>query len=209
MVKSATNKPRRLILLALTFIFVAALGATFYWVYQRGLTREGLFDRAQRAYREARYDDAIQLVTETRAAEPENLGARELLIESLIAADRTDEARKESDRLLKEQPESTFAAVKLCQFALQDSNVSEAERLARHLADRKPDFAYQVLALIQDPFAGEAPTFVRVIRFSYRFTTPEERASSGDWWIRERIGSWSPDMRLRKPVMTHDPLILD
>ncbi len=66
-----------------------------------------------------------------------------------------------------------------------------------------------VLALIEDPFAGEAPEFVRVVRFSYRFTTPEERAASGEWWMREQIGFWSPEMRLRKPVMTHDPLILD
>ena len=66
-----------------------------------------------------------------------------------------------------------------------------------------------VLALIEDPFAGETPAVVRVVRYRYRFTTPEERAWSGDWWIREQIGFWSPEMRLRKPVMTHDPLILD
>jgi hypothetical protein len=66
-----------------------------------------------------------------------------------------------------------------------------------------------VLALLEDPFAGEAPTFVRVVRYRYRFTTPEQRAINGDWWSRERIGPWSPAMRLRKPVVTHDPLTLD
>jgi hypothetical protein len=66
-----------------------------------------------------------------------------------------------------------------------------------------------VLALLEDPFAGEAPTFVRVVRYRYRFTTPEQRAINGDWWSRERIGPWSPAMRLRKPVVSHDPLTLD
>jgi predicted DCC family thiol-disulfide oxidoreductase YuxK len=66
-----------------------------------------------------------------------------------------------------------------------------------------------VLALIEDPFDGAPPAFVRVVRYRYRFTTPEERAWNGDWWVRERIGLWSPEMRLRSPVIRHEPLTLD
>ena len=66
-----------------------------------------------------------------------------------------------------------------------------------------------VLALLEDPFAGEPPAFVRVVRYRYRFTTPEERAIKGDWWTRERIGPWSPAMHLRRPVVRHDALRLD
>lgn len=66
-----------------------------------------------------------------------------------------------------------------------------------------------VLALVEDPFAGAHPAFVRVMRYRYRFTTPEERALNGDWWSRELIGSWSAEMRLRKPIIEHEPLILD
>jgi len=66
-----------------------------------------------------------------------------------------------------------------------------------------------VLALVEDPFAGASPAFVRVVRYRYRFTTPEERERNGDWWIRERIGPWSQEMRLRSPVVRHEPLTLD
>jgi len=66
-----------------------------------------------------------------------------------------------------------------------------------------------VLALLEDPFAGDSPAFVRVVSYRYRFTTPEERSSNGDWWIRERIGLWSPEMRLRAHVIRHDALTLD
>ena len=63
-----------------------------------------------------------------------------------------------------------------------------------------------VLRLVEDPFAGQTPVFVRLVRYRYQFTTPEERAISGDWWTRVRIGPWSPELRLRTPVIRHDPL---
>jgi len=66
-----------------------------------------------------------------------------------------------------------------------------------------------VLALLEDPFDGEAPAFVRVVRYRYRFTTPEERAATRNWWARERLGPWSADMRLRTPVIRHEPLTVD
>lgn len=66
-----------------------------------------------------------------------------------------------------------------------------------------------VLALMHDPFNGEAPKFVRVVQYHYRFTTSAERSSNGEWWSRVRIGLWSPQLRLRKPVISHEPLTLD
>ncbi|MDF9744713.1 lipase maturation factor family protein [Natrinema salsiterrestre] len=44
--------------------------------------------------------------------------------------------------------------------------------------------------LAEDPFDGERPTHVRAIRYRYRYTTPEERAASGRWWSRERVGTY-------------------
>jgi len=29
-----------------------------------------------------------------------------------------------------------------------------------------------------------------VLRYRYRFTTREERAETGDWWRRERVGTY-------------------
>jgi hypothetical protein len=58
--------------------------------------------------------------------------------------------------------------------------------LARLLAG---DDATQSL-LAHDPFDGDTPEYVRAVRYRYRFTTPEERAETGDWWVRERVGSY-------------------
>ena len=65
-----------------------------------------------------------------------------------------------------------------------------------------------VLALVVDPFDGARPTYVRVLRYPYRFTTAEERARSGDWWARGTETIWLPALRLRRPVVTHEPLTL-
>ncbi len=39
------------------------------------------------------------------------------------------------------------------------------------------------------PF-DEPPTRIRVVRYRYRYTTPEERTETGDWWYRERLGTY-------------------
>jgi hypothetical protein len=44
--------------------------------------------------------------------------------------------------------------------------------------------------LAGDPFDGEPPAHVRAVRYRYRYTTPEERAASGRWWSRERVGTY-------------------
>lgn len=49
------------------------------------------------------------------------------------------------------------------------------------------------------PFEEEPPRFVRAVRYRYRYTTPEERRESGDWWRRER------DCIYYGPVSADDP----
>ncbi|RRJ29696.1 lipase maturation factor family protein [Halocatena pleomorpha] len=44
--------------------------------------------------------------------------------------------------------------------------------------------------LKENPFPDEPPKQVRILRYRYRFTTPEERAETGQWWRRERVGSY-------------------
>ena len=41
-----------------------------------------------------------------------------------------------------------------------------------------------------NPFGDEPPAAVRIRRFRYRFTTPAERAETGDWWHREPVGTY-------------------
>jgi hypothetical protein len=44
--------------------------------------------------------------------------------------------------------------------------------------------------LAADPFPEDPPEHVRALRYRYRFTTPAERAETGDWWQRERVGRY-------------------
>ncbi|EMA09088.1 Lipase maturation factor [Haloarcula vallismortis] len=51
------------------------------------------------------------------------------------------------------------------------------------------------------PFAETTPTHIRAVRYRYRFTTPKKRRQTGQWWERERVGTYvSPvsdgDLRL-------------
>jgi hypothetical protein len=44
--------------------------------------------------------------------------------------------------------------------------------------------------LAHDPFPEEPPEHVRAVRYRYRYTTPAERAETGHWWERERVGNY-------------------
>ena len=66
-----------------------------------------------------------------------------------------------------------------------------------------------VLGLVADPFDGAPPKFVRIVRHRYRFSTPEEKSSTGNWWVRSDPATWLPPTQLRRPRITHDPLTLD
>lgn len=46
--------------------------------------------------------------------------------------------------------------------------------------------------LRHDPFDGERPATVRARLFRYRFTTPEERRETGDWWVRRPERTYLP-----------------
>ena len=48
-----------------------------------------------------------------------------------------------------------------------------------------------VLALLQkDPFPEAPPTYIRARLYDYHFTTPAERADTGNWWKRELMGEY-------------------
>ncbi|MFB6164332.1 MAG: lipase maturation factor family protein [Haloarculaceae archaeon] len=44
--------------------------------------------------------------------------------------------------------------------------------------------------LRSDPFPEGPPEQVRVLRYRYEYTTPEERAETGAWWNRERVNTY-------------------
>lgn len=50
-----------------------------------------------------------------------------------------------------------------------------------------------VTALLRDnPFPDEAPRYIRVLAWDYRFTDAAERAATGNWWRREYLGPFRP-----------------
>ena len=67
----------------------------------------------------------------------------------------------------------------------------------------------EVLKLVADPFDGARPKFVRIVRHRYRFSTPEQKLLTGNWWVRGEATTWLPPTHLRRPKITHDPLTLD
>ena len=51
----------------------------------------------------------------------------------------------------------------------------------------------EVMALLgPDPFPEAPPRWVRLAYYDYEFTTPAERAETGDWWKRKALGTSNP-----------------
>jgi predicted DCC family thiol-disulfide oxidoreductase YuxK len=68
-------------------------------------------------------------------------------------------------------------------------NLMWFERFAERLLEN----AEPVTALLEhNPFPDEPPRYLRVTLYHYRFTTPEERRETGDWWVRESRGRFWP-----------------
>jgi len=51
--------------------------------------------------------------------------------------------------------------------------------------------------LDKNPFATEPPRHLRAVLYEYEFTTPAERARTGDWWKRSDPAYYLPPTRLR------------
>ena len=54
-----------------------------------------------------------------------------------------------------------------------------------------------VLALFRgDPFPQIPPRFVRAVIWQYWFTTMDEKRQTGDWWRREYLGLYAPELTI-------------
>jgi hypothetical protein len=57
---------------------------------------------------------------------------------------------------------------------------------------------HETLSLLRtNPFPGRPPHAIRAIYYRYRFTTPQERRQTGQWWSRERLGVYFGPATLR------------
>ena len=50
--------------------------------------------------------------------------------------------------------------------------------------------------LRSNPFADRPPKFVRASMYLYKFTSPEERKRTGQWWKREYVAKYFPQISL-------------
>jgi hypothetical protein len=54
-----------------------------------------------------------------------------------------------------------------------------------------------VLSLFRsNPFAQAPPKYARAVLWQYWFTTAEEKRSTGNWWRREYLGLYAPELTL-------------
>ena len=49
----------------------------------------------------------------------------------------------------------------------------------------------------KNPFKDRPPTYIRVMLYRYRFTTPKERRETGAWWVRRRLGLYVAPVQAR------------
>jgi len=55
-----------------------------------------------------------------------------------------------------------------------------------------------VTALLEtNPFSGKPPMYIRAVTYDYRFTDFDTRRTTGNWWMREREGTYFPEVSLR------------
>jgi hypothetical protein len=76
-----------------------------------------------------------------------------------------------------------------------DENLYWFDRFLQRLHENSPS----VTALLREnPFAEKPPRYLRAQVYRYRFTTPEERQRSGNWWKRQYYGEF-PFVPPRRP----------
>lgn len=58
-----------------------------------------------------------------------------------------------------------------------------------------------ILSLLRsNPFPDAPPAYVRARYYLYRYTTPQEREATGNWWVRELVGEYLPAVSLENFV---------
>jgi lipase maturation factor 1 len=70
-------------------------------------------------------------------------------------------------------------------------------RLLQRLLENSPEV---VVLLEENPFPDKPPLYIRALFYEHRFSTPDERKSSGAVWKRELAGLYFPPARLKIPA---------
>ncbi len=69
-----------------------------------------------------------------------------------------------------------------------------------HLMAKLLEGDRSALSLLEaNPFPERPPRYVHALLYEYHFTTPAERARTGEWWKRTLVGSYFPPISLATP----------
>ena len=74
--------------------------------------------------------------------------------------------------------------------------------------DQHPWFVHLIAKLLEgdraalglfktNPFPNQPPRYIRALRYEYHFTTPAERAKTGQWWKREFVSAYFPPVSMQ------------
>lgn len=68
--------------------------------------------------------------------------------------------------------------------------------LTGRLLQNDPEALRQIAG---NPFPEKAPLYIRAMLYRYRFTSWAERKATGNWWVREPVGTYFPPLSLDNP----------
>jgi hypothetical protein len=83
-------------------------------------------------------------------------------------------------------------------FAAMSSSPSEHEWFVPFVIKLLRGDRPTLKLLRRNPFPERPPLFIRARLYRYRFTTPQERRSTRQWWARQLVGDYLPPVRLER-----------
>jgi tetratricopeptide (TPR) repeat protein len=100
---------------------------------------------SQIALREKSYDESLKLLENVFSRDSDNLDARFLRTDVLLAKGETQEAVKELERLEQSYPDAPFIKYRLARAYLGNNNAAQALATAKQAVTLKPDYAEAIL----------------------------------------------------------------
>lgn len=99
---------------------------------------------------------------------------------------RPDDPRKAPTWVIPHQPRLDW---QMWFIPLGPRQLTWFEGFLQRLLDNSPS----VTGLLKtNPFPDQSPRYLRVQAYRYRFTSAEQRATTGDWWTVEPLGPFTP-----------------
>jgi tetratricopeptide (TPR) repeat protein len=180
-------------------------------------------------------DDAVRILRSILAENGENLQARIELARALLLADRLEEAEKEADRILKDEPDTEEALLVKANVLLWRGDaassipvyekalaveenfdarvglasaylaVGEKDKARETAKNLKPEYPYQEKELAKFSSAASGQRFWVGMGYSYYHDSDKNSTNRTGIWFGTRLGTWDAELAYRL-ADAHDPL---